>query len=183
MYTVCTVSIWREYTRPLPTVSHVALDKFYSIYTVCILFWMLWGLWTTSLSFCTLNTEGSQRIWGWNAKKKKNNVKKVKYWEGIFERNWAKGSCIINLNSTYLPATLKNPWTNRNSLKKLGQIIQEAHVFMERFIQRFIVTNDYNCLKNNFYDVSLENLVLDQLIIPWLNFFPYSISSLFCLIL
>ena len=37
---------------------------------------------------------------------------------------------------------------------------------MERFIQRFTVTNDYNCLKNNFYDVSLENLVSDQLIIP-----------------
>ena len=37
---------------------------------------------------------------------------------------------------------------------------------MEGFIQRFIVINDYNCLKDNFYDVSLENLVSDQLIIP-----------------
>ena len=50
---------------------------------------------------------------------------------------------------------------------------------MERFIQRFIVTNDYNNCNNNYNnynyynnynnnydDVSLENLVSDQLIIP-----------------
>ena len=57
------------------------------------------------------------------------------------------------------------------------------HLFFNTFSKRFNPftpnSNSLSCLPYNFCDTSLENLVLDQLLIPWWHFSLF--SSLVCL--
>ena len=53
----------------------------------------------------------------------------------------------------------------------------------EPFHFKDLITNSPSCLSYNSYDVSLENLVLDQLTIPQLKFFLNLINFLLEIVL
>ena len=41
-------------------------------------------------------------------------------------------------------------------------------------LEQDLIVDSPHCLSYNFYDVSLEIFILDQLIIPLIHIFPYS---------
>ena len=84
MYTVCTVSIWREYTLALPTVSHVALDKFYSIIILCVFYFESCEDYELLVCLSALSTQNEVRGFedGMKKKKKKEQCEKSKILRG-----------------------------------------------------------------------------------------------------
>ena len=60
-------------------------------------------------------------------------------------------------------------------------LFTEAFFFFLTFDSHDLISNSLYCLTYNSFDVNLENLVLDQLIIP--NWYFTSLSSHVCLIL
>ena len=62
-------------------------------------------------------------------------------------------------------------------------MIDNAFIQQPTFHSKDLISNSPYCLPYNSYDVSLENLVLEQLIIPLLIFFFILITSLLDIVL
>ena len=62
-------------------------------------------------------------------------------------------------------------------------MIDNAFIQQPTFHSKDLIGNSPYCLPYNSYDVSLENLVLEQLIIPLLIFFFILITSLLDIVL
>ena len=62
-------------------------------------------------------------------------------------------------------------------------MIDNAFIQRPTFHAKDLISNFPYCLPYNSYDVSLENLVLEQLIIPLLIFFFILITSLLDIVL
>ena len=62
-------------------------------------------------------------------------------------------------------------------------MIDNAFIRGPTFHSKDLIDNSPYCLPYNSYDVSLENLVLEQLIIPLLIFFFILITSLLDIVL
>ena len=62
-------------------------------------------------------------------------------------------------------------------------MIDNAFIQQPTFHSKDLICNFPYCLPYNSYDVSLENLVLEQLIIPLLIFFFILITSLLDIVL
>ena len=62
-------------------------------------------------------------------------------------------------------------------------MIDNAFIQWPTFHSKDLISNSPYCLPYNSYDVSLENLVLKQLIIPLLIFFFILITSLLDIVL